>query len=180
VLYAFCFDRVGVVVGDLYFADPDALPGQEGAERGVRLEVRLLERPPLPGSDYSAQPIGVGAPIWRVDLLETIQGPCGSFDRTHHHPKFRGWEPGNRVFDDDLSDDPLGWIGVQLGDLDTLVARSAVEPGAVHPDDVAQLRAAVPEILDTVGRLLRRVYDGELAQPPAEPVTSGVVRNGWL
>jgi hypothetical protein len=30
-------------MGDLYFIDPDPLPGQDGAERGVRLEVRLLE-----------------------------------------------------------------------------------------------------------------------------------------
>ena len=44
MLYAFGFDRIGVVVGDLYFVNPDPAPGQEGPERGVRLEVRLLER----------------------------------------------------------------------------------------------------------------------------------------
>ncbi len=43
MFYALGFERVGVVMGDLYFIDPDPLPGQEGAERGVRLEVRLLE-----------------------------------------------------------------------------------------------------------------------------------------
>ena len=50
MLYVFGFERTGVAVGDLYFADPDPPPGQEGAERGVRLEVRLLVRGPLPGS----------------------------------------------------------------------------------------------------------------------------------
>ena len=57
MLYVFGFERTGVAVGDLYFVDPDPPPGQEGAERGVRLEVRLLEHGPLPGSPYSGRPI---------------------------------------------------------------------------------------------------------------------------
>jgi hypothetical protein len=178
VLYAFCFERIGVVVGDLYFCDPTAPPSQQGAERGVRLEVRLLDRPPLPGSAYSAQPITVDAPIWRLDLLETVDGPFGSFDRTHHHPTFTGWEPGERVFDGELSGDPLRWLGSQLSDLDALVARSPVGLPDLHPD-AAQVKAAIPEILDAVERLLGRVRDGELAQPPAES-TAVIVRNGWL
>ena len=37
MLYAFGFERVGgVVVGDLYFVNPRAARGQEGAEHGVR------------------------------------------------------------------------------------------------------------------------------------------------
>src|SRR2546429_148902 len=44
MLYAFGFDRVGVLVSDLYFIDPRPLEGQESAERGVRLEVRMLDR----------------------------------------------------------------------------------------------------------------------------------------
>ncbi len=43
MLYAFGFERFGVLVSDLYIIDPHPLPGQESAERGVRLEVRLLE-----------------------------------------------------------------------------------------------------------------------------------------
>jgi hypothetical protein len=179
VLYAFCFERIGVVVGDLYFSDPTAPPSQQGAERGVRLEVRVLDRPPLPGSVYSAQPITVDAPIWRLDLLETVNGPFGSFDRTHHHPTFTGWEPGDRVFDSELSGDPLPWLGSQLSDLDALVARSPVAESDLDVDAV-QLRAAIPEILDTVERLLRRVHDGELGRPPTESTTADVVRNGWL
>ena len=34
---------VGVVMGELSFVDPDPLPGPEGAEGGVRLEVRLFD-----------------------------------------------------------------------------------------------------------------------------------------
>ena len=94
MLYAFGFERVGVVVGDLYFVNPRAAHGQEGAEHGVRLELRLLDRGVLQGSAYSAQPIEIGRPVWRADLLESVEGPPGSFDRTHHHPAFTGWEPG--------------------------------------------------------------------------------------
>ena len=44
MLQVFGFDRIGVVIGDLYFIDPNPRPGQEGAERGVRLEVRMTSR----------------------------------------------------------------------------------------------------------------------------------------
>ena len=54
MLYAFGFERVGVVVSDLYFVDPNPQPGQEGAEHGVRLELRMLGQGELQGSIYSA------------------------------------------------------------------------------------------------------------------------------
>jgi hypothetical protein len=181
VLYAFCFERVGVLVGDLYFVDPTPAEGQEGAERGVRLEVRLVERPPLPGSVYSAQPIAIDEPIWRVDLLETVDGPYGSFNRTHHHPRFRDWEPSHRNFDEALSADPLTWVGKQLGDLDALVASTGIDPSAVDPDDARQLRDAVPEILDRVRVILDRIEAGELATAPTKPTPPGeATRGGWL
>src|SRR6202142_2147824 len=122
MLYVFGFERVGVAVGDLYFLDPQPGKGQEGAEHGVRLELRVLGRGALKGSIYSAQPIEVGQPIWRADLLESLAGRPGSFDRTHHHPAFSGWEPHRRVFVRELSADPLGWLGGKLADLEALVA----------------------------------------------------------
>ena len=48
LLYAFGFDRIGVLVADLYFVDPSPSAGQEGAERGARLE----------RFDHDAQPFG--------------------------------------------------------------------------------------------------------------------------
>ena len=48
MLTVFGFDRVAVVVGDLYFVDPDPSPGQEGAEHGVRVEVRFIEADTAP------------------------------------------------------------------------------------------------------------------------------------
>ncbi|MGR7002130.1 hypothetical protein ACU686_35815 [Yinghuangia aomiensis] len=40
MFYAFGFERVGIVVGDLYFVDPDPIPAdRRSPERGVRLEL---------------------------------------------------------------------------------------------------------------------------------------------
>jgi hypothetical protein len=179
MLQLFGFERIGVVVGDLYFVDPDPRPGQEGAERGVRLELRFLERRDLPGSIYSAQPITVGRPIWRADLLESVDGPPGSFDRTHHHPAFREWEPGSRVFDESMSADPVGFVGERLLDVEGLCAGAEVDPSLVPPEDVEALRRAVPDILAAVRRLLDDVHAGRLARPPGgEPQVAA--RAGWL
>jgi len=180
MLYAFGFERVGVVVGDLYFLDDNAPADQRGAERGIRLEVRLFERPPLHGSKYSAQPIEVARPIWRADLLEAVDGPFGAFDRTHHHPVVRGWEVGARKFEPELTADPIKWVGEKLSDLDTLVAASEVGPDDVAPTDADDLRAAVPEIQAVIERMLERIREGELATAPLRPADPLNARNGWL
>ncbi len=189
MLYAFGFDRVGVVVGDLYFVDPKPGQGQEGPEHGVRLELRLLERGALKGSVYSAQPIEVGQPLWRVDLLESVAGRPGSFDRTHHHPVFTGWEPTSRVFVRELSADPLGWLSGKLADLPDLVATAGFPADVLGPDDADSLRAVAPQIVDATRRLLDQVRAGELGQRPrdealashgtgaSEPIS---IRAGWL
>ncbi|MEU2510477.1 hypothetical protein [Streptomyces syringium] len=180
MFYAYGFDRVGVVVSDLYFVDPHPEPGQEGAERGVRLELRLFERGSLKGSIYSARPIAIDRPLWRVDLLESVAGPVGSFDRTHHHPRFQGWSPGARVFDEKLSADPLGWLAERLSDLDGVLAEAGVAREEVGATDAVALRRAAPEIVDAVSRLLAGVRAGELGRRPAgdEPVTDA--RVSWL
>ena len=186
MLYVFGFERTGVAIGDLYFADPDPPPGQEGAERGVRLEVRLLIRGPLPGSAYSARPIEVGRPVWRADLLESVDGPPGSFDRTHYHPQLEGWEPGRRVYDRDLSAYPVEWVGARLAGLESLLAEAGVAADPAYAGDAEALRGCLAEIMDTLSRLLERVRRGELARPPgpAQPVgPAGELtgtRVGWL
>ena len=109
MLYAFGFERIGVLASDLYFVDPDPGPGQEGPEQGVRVEVRLLEPGALHGSIYSARPIEVERAIWRADLLESVDHP-GTLDRAHHHPRFRGWEPGTRQFVKEMTANPPDWM----------------------------------------------------------------------
>ena len=189
MLYAFGFERVSVLVSDLYFIDPAPLEGQETAERGVRLELRMLERGELKGSIYSAQPIGIGEPVWRADLLESVDSPPGSLGRAHHHPSFAGWEPGDRVFDPELSGDPVCWTGEQLADLEGLLKRAGAGDAAALAGDAAlardaeSLRGCVPEIMTAVRRLLTRVKAGELAGAPgggpdSAPLISA--RVGWL
>ena len=179
MIYSFGFDRIGVVVGDLYFVDPRPAKGQEGPEHGVRLELRVLERGELRGSIYSAQPIVIGQPIWRVDLLESTAGRPGSFDRTHCHPVFSGWDPGSRVFIRELSADPIGWLGRKLSDLPGLLKEAGVSADIAGDEDAAGVREAVPEICDVTQKLLVRVRSGELGQAPGGPPADSA-RVGWL
>jgi hypothetical protein len=182
MLYAWGFEKVAVVAGDLYFLDPDPGPGQEGAERGVRVEVRLLGRPPFTGSIYAAQPIVIDRPVWRADLLETVDGRAGSHDRTHHHPRFRGWEPGRRQYEPGLSEDPIGWICEKLSDLPGLLAGAEMDETEVAQGDAAALARAAPEIASKAAELLARVRAGELATLPDSPEPGDPVaaRVGWL
>ena len=179
MLQAFVFERVGVVVGDLYFLDPNPHPGQEGAEHGVRLELRVFDRGDLKGTIYSAMPIEVGRPIWRVDLLEAVDGKPGSFNRTHHHPKFNGWDPSPRQFLRELSSDPLGWLATQLVDLPAILERAGLPPEVADPTDAATLRDIAPAIVGVAGLMLDKVRAGELGLPPAHDAVDSA-RNGWL
>jgi hypothetical protein len=178
MLQLFAFERVGVVLSDLYFLDPKPSAGQEGAERGVRLEVRLMSLGEPPGSPYSSRPIEVGQPVWRADLLETVDSPPGSLNRAHHHPRFDGWEPGGRVFDQELSGNPVSWVGEQLGDLEGLFRQAGLETGPDIAADAAQLRSCVPQIERALGSLLDGVKAGELGLAPAGEVTAA--RISWL
>ena len=179
MLQLFGFDRIGVVVGDIYSIDPAPAKGQEGPERGVRLEVRMLEPGELTGSIYSARPISIAEPIWRADLLESADGTPGSLDRAHHHPKMRDWEPGKRVFDRDLSSDPVGFVGSMLSDLEGLLDRAGIEVDAALAADARSLRGAVPEVQRAVSSMLDQVKAGQLATAPdGDDLTSA--RVSWL
>ncbi len=179
MLQLFGFDRIGVVVGDIYFVDPEPGKGQEGAEHGVRLEVRMLEPGELIGSIYSARPISISEPVWRADLLESAEGTPGSLNRAHHHPNMRDWEPGRRVFDRDLSRDPVAFVGTMLSDLEGLLERAGIELDATLTADASSLREVVPDIQRAVTGMLDQVKAGRLgAGPAAGDVTSA--RLSWL
>ena len=125
-------------------------------------------------------------PVWRADFLESVDGKPGSFDRTHHHPVFGGWDPSDRVFVRELSADPLGWLAGKLADLDGLLVEAGFPADTAGPDDAAELRKAAPEIVDATRRLLDRVRAGELGNPPRAELTvsadgqPALVRAGWL
>jgi hypothetical protein len=178
MLFVFGFERIGIVVSDLYFVDPRPHPGQEGAERGVRVELRYLKKRRPRGSIYASAPIVVDRPIWRVDFLESVDRP-GTLDRAHHHPVMRRWKPQPRRFEPDMTRDPLGWFATQLENLDQLFDANGVSREGLE-SDLEQLRASSDEILTVIRRLLDRIGDGELALPP-DPIRRGnVVRSGWL
>lgn len=179
MLIVFGFDRIGVVLGDIYFVDPNPKPGQEGAECGVRLEVRFIEPREVEGSVYASRPILIGEPLWRLDLLESVEGKPGSFDRTHHHPHMRRWEPGRRQFERELSSDPMGFLAGELRDLPRLLARAGAAPDAASDEDVRQLREYADDIVSAAEAMLARVRRGELGRP-AEPDEAGLARTGWL
>ncbi len=179
MLQLFGFDRIGVVLGDLYFLDPVQKEGQEGAEHGVRLEVRMLEPGEPKGSVYSARPISIGAPVWRADLLETVDGVPGSLNRAHHHPRMQDWEPRGRVFDADLTADPVGWVGKQLSDLEGLLERAGIDVDAPLAADAGSLRAAVPDVQRAVTAMLAAVTAGRLGTAPAGEELTGA-RISWL
>ena len=179
MLYAFGFERIGVLVSDLYFVDPKPHPGQESAEHGVRLEVRMLGQGEMQGSIYSARPIEAGRPVWRADLLEAVDGPPGSLNRAHHHPRFNGWEPGKRVFEPNLSAAPVQWVGDQLSDLGGLLERAGVDDDGSFAADADSLRGSASEIMAVVKNLLDKVKAGELAAaPPGDQPESA--RVSWL
>jgi hypothetical protein len=179
MLQLFGFERIGVVLGDIYFVDPNPAKGQEGPERGVRLEVRMLAPGELTGSIYSSRPITIAEPVWRVDLLESAEGPAGSLNRAHHHPKMTNWEPHRRVFDRDLSSDPVGWLGTKLADLEGLLAGAGIDVDAELAADADKLRASVPDVQRAVSGMLGKVNAGELGTAPE---TDGLAsaRVSWL
>jgi hypothetical protein len=180
MLQAFAFEKVGVVVGDIYFLDPDPHKGQEGPEHGVRLELRAFDRGELKSSIYSAVPISVGKPIWRVDLLEAVDGKPGSFNRTHHHPTFTAqWDPTSRVFLRELSADPLGWLAGQLADLQGILDRAEVSQDVAEPSDAGSLKDLSPAIVGVTAMMLDKVRSGELGVAPADDAVDSI-RNGWL
>ncbi len=180
MLQAFVFEKVGVAVGDIYFVDPHPQPGQEGPEHGVRLELRAFDRGKLKGSIYSAVPISAGTPIWRVDLLEAVDGKPGSFNRTHHHPRFtRTWDPVSRHFERELSADPLGWLGSQLADLPGILDRAQAPAAIADPSDAASLKEMAPVIVSAASMMLDKVRADELGRPPQDGAAAPV-RSGWL
>lgn len=178
MLWTLAFDRVGVVMSDLYFVDPAIDQGDEGAERGVRVELRLFERDALHGSPYSAVPIRIDRPIWRIDLLETVESTPGSLNRAHHHPRFRDWEPGRRVFVEELSADPVTWVAERFADIEAVLDEAGVDADELGPGDVDALRAAGPAVVSQLEHLLGEVAAGRAGLAPESG--GEFVRQSWL
>ncbi|TDD86081.1 hypothetical protein [Actinomadura rubrisoli] len=163
MLRVFCLGSLGITVEDLYLIDPD--PDRGGHERGVRVELRLLDPRPWRGSPNASQPVIADRAVWRADFLESVAGGPGTKDRMHHHPGMADNEPGRRVFLPALTADPMGWLEQHLLDVLPLLEAAEVDP-APHRPSAEALREATPEIVGTVTTVLTRVREGALATSP--------------
>lgn len=168
MLRVLCVNQLAVTIEDLYFVDPAPAPGMEGHERGVRLELRLLEQQPRHGSVYSSPSLLVGRSVWRADFLESVAGGPGSRDRMHFHSGMLDGEPGERTFSADLTDDPMGWLHGRLSDAEALLTAAKVD-AAAYAESTAALREVLAEIMATTERTLEDVRAGRLATAPGRP-----------
>lgn len=96
----------------------------EEVDGGCRIDVRRVEsfegdhhRPGAAG--YRILPVSEGG-VWRIDLSTRLDSDVRE-ERFHHHPHFQNGDVGPRVFDDELSADPVGWTERQLLDLPKLL-----------------------------------------------------------
>ena len=83
----------------------------------------------------------------------------------HHHPTLVDNEPGPRVFEPALTDDPFGWLETRLADL----PESCLTPE--HKAGVAELLANTPQIVAAAKDMLDRVRANELALAPTRPTS---------
>jgi hypothetical protein len=142
---AFVFDHIAVLVGPWH--EPGNPP-----ERGTRLELRLLDEEPKRGSPFAAERVVIDQPLFRADLFDQVDGPPGNLRSAHFHPTFDGIEPSDRVWDERVKTDPLGWLADELGDLPRLLKECRAD--AADADwvdaDAAALRTAGPAIQQAV------------------------------
>ncbi|WP_395107196.1 hypothetical protein [Actinomadura sp. SCN-SB] len=167
VLRVFCFGSLGVTVEDVFLIDPD--PEHAARERGVRVELRLLDPQPWRGSINASQKVVVDQAVWRADFLETEEGGPGSKDRMHYHPGMRNNEPGRRTFRDELTDNPMGWLAGQLADPLSLLEDAGIQDLDAYRPSADALREGLGEVVLSVTNVLAGVRAGDLAKVPVRP-----------
>ncbi|MEB3372094.1 hypothetical protein [Saccharopolyspora mangrovi] len=146
----YCFRKLAVTVEGVDFLDPAQAGQPDVRERGVRLELRGLSESAEAGSVYASRAAWLSRGICRFDLLESRPNAA---DRMHWHPEMSDGEPGDRVFDAELSADPVGWLARTLGDITPLLHRAGLDP-AEHDADIAAMARSADEITATVAKVL--------------------------
>jgi hypothetical protein len=143
-MHAFVFEGVAVLV--FPWREPMDPP-----ERGARVEVRLLADEARRGSPSAAQRFVIDQPVFRADLFDQAGHPAGNLRSAHFHPMFHGVEPCDRHWRDEIKQDPIGWLGAELGDLEQLLERAGVDTcGSWSGTDAAAVREAVPDVVAAV------------------------------
>ena len=137
------FERLALTLVRVDFLDP-ALAGQvDVRERGVRLEVRVVDTTST-GSIYVSPARQLQPAACRIDLLESA---AHAADRMHWHPVMEAGEPGERTFDATMAEDPLRWLDEHLRHVDVLLTRSGVPVDDQMSADIAAVRDVVPDIV---------------------------------
>lgn len=144
-------DSLCVSVEDIDFLNPNRL--SDGRERGVRVELRMIESDTRPGSIYVSRGMSVGRGVCRFDLLESAPG---AQDRMHWHPEMTDGTPSQRVFDPELRVDPLAFLGTRLRDGAGLLEMVGVDQPARFAGAAAALAAMVDAIVADVAASLER------------------------
>jgi hypothetical protein len=139
---------LALTVADIDFLDPALAGGPGDRERGVRLELRLLERDGS-GSVYASPGVRASPAVCRIDLLESAPAAA---DRMHWHPVMHAGEPGDRVFDPAIGADPLRWLHAHLQDVETLLSTAGVAEPEAYAAEAAVLAANSEVILARVSR----------------------------
>jgi len=143
VLFCFVQSRVAVLVRHWF-----EIGLTDGVlEHGARLELRLLEPQAHRGTESAAQRFVIDRPVWRADLFDRLDRPAGTFSAAHHHPRFDGVEPSDRVFREELTADPWAWVAAQLSDLNAVAEGAGLAPDAIA-DDARDVREQVALIID--------------------------------
>jgi hypothetical protein len=132
-------------------------------ETGCRVQLRKVRTtpapvpPPVPRRD--AVFWHIEEPIWRADLFTEVGGR-GPYDAAHYHPTFDGLTPCERVSDDTIEGDPLGWVMGRLVDLPAVLTESG-HADLIEELDPGLVRQAMPAI--------RASIEATLAYRPADP-----------
>ncbi|MFC3898186.1 hypothetical protein ACFOWZ_42540 [Lentzea rhizosphaerae] len=143
--------RLCVSVEDTDFLNPNRL--QDGRECGVRLELRLAEADTLPGSIYASRGFAITRGVCRFDLLESAPS---AQDRFHWHPEMPNGEGRKRLYDDELSSDPLGWLDKRLRSAVDLLKIGGIEDAASYTGDAEQLARMAGVIVADAAATLQR------------------------
>ena len=141
---AWLFDTLAITVARIDFLDPEFASEPDIRERGVRVELRLVESKHV-GSIYVSSHVALLPAVCRIDLLESAPGAA---DRMHWHPTMPDGEPGDRTFDPAIPADPAGWLEVQLSDVTELLSQGGVEDPAAHAESSKQIAEHASEIVD--------------------------------
>ena len=144
---------LAVTVTDIDFLDPALAGAADARERGVRLEVRIVDEEPA-GTVYASRALRLSPAVCRIDLLESAPG---AHDRMHWHPVMDAGEPGERVFDPAIGADPQGWLVAVLEDVVGLLRRARVPEPERYAADAGEVAACREEILRRVAAGLERV-----------------------